>query len=866
MKRLTYLILLSVLCLNLYAQTKSANMKQVIEILQKWYQVNFVYDASLGNIKLANTPLINNSLEENLKTVLNKTGICWEKKDNYILLFRQKQHTYSGYVCQDNGETLINATIFDQTTKTGTLSNEHGFFSLTLSEGKHSIRISSIGYQETMNEIDLKADCQTTVYLKENTIPLADIEVIGNLNSPLNTTQTGKVSFTSEQLHTEYSLLSSPDLVKTIQNVPGVSSGTELLSGLYVHGGKNDENLFLLDGTPIYQINHVGGLFSAFNTDIIKNVDFYKSGFPARYGGRLSSVIDVRTKDGDMKEFHGNFSLGLIDGRIQFEGPIIKNRTSFNIAMRRSWADLLTAPAFAIFNRVQSNNDHLNARYAFHDINGKITHRFSDKSKLSLNAYSSYDLFKLHSQQYDTYRGYSQPSIDDYNVQYNVKWGNFTTSLAWNYQFNPKLSGNFTAIYAHNLSKFNYAENERTINNDICTSLYQMERYNHSTINDAGYRMEFDYRPNVNHHIRFGSNYLHHSFRPQNIFTNDINGNQQAVDTLLNATTNRYKGNEFTLYAEDDIRISPKLHANAGLHYTLFHVNGATYHSLEPRLALSYRISDQATLKASYTEMSQFMHQLSSTYLNLPTDCWVPSTSKIRPMRSRQIAGGVYMELPFHIQLNIEGYYRTSKRILEYDAGSTLTLPVDNWEDLVKTGKGRSYGLEISLTYRNSKNIFEAGYTLSWTQQKFKDFYPTWYAGKYDNRHKLSLTYRHKFNKHIDIYAAWTYRSGDRATIPTQYVEEPSLPGISGSDMPQPVFEIPNNITLPAYHRLDVGINFRKTTKRGFERIWNISIYNVYCRMNAFYTRIERQPNGSFRGKSFGIFPILPSFSYTLKF
>lgn len=377
MKRLTYLILLSVLCLNLYAQTKSTNMKQVIEILQKWYQVNFVYDASLENIKLANTPLINNSLEENLKTVLNKTGICWEKKDNYILLFRQKQYTYSGYVCQDNGETLINATIFDQTTKTGTLSNEHGFFSLTLSEGKHSIRISSIGYQETMNEIDLKADCQTTVYLKENTIPLADIEIIGNLNSPLNTTQTGKVSFTSEQLHTEYSLLSSPDLVKTIQNVPGVSSGTELLSGLYVHGGKNDENLFLLDGTPIYQINHVGGLFSAFNTDIIKNVDFYKSGFPARYGGRLSSVIDVRTKDGDMKEFHGNFSLGLIDGRIQFEGPIIKNRTSFNIAMRRSWADLLTAPAFAIFNRVQSNNDHLNARYAFHDINGKITHRFT---------------------------------------------------------------------------------------------------------------------------------------------------------------------------------------------------------------------------------------------------------------------------------------------------------------------------------------------------------------------------------------------------------------------------------------------------------------------------------------------------------
>lgn len=364
--KLTIIAIILCVSLGAKAQQDSTEMKKAIDAMQKMYSVHFVYDSSLANIKPKGIFQRSSSLPENLKRIFSGTGIRWEIQGEYVLLFRQNNYTFSGHICEDNGETLINVTIFDLNTQTGTLSNEQGFFSITLPEGKHKLRFSYIGYQDVVKEVDLTSNYNGVIYLKESNTSLKEVVVVADLNASLRTTQTGKVSLTSEQLNTEFSLLSSPDLVKTLQNIPGVASGTELLSGMYVHGGKNDENLFLLDGTPLYQINHLGGLFSAFNTDIIKNVDFYKSGFPARYGGRLSSVVDVRTKEGNMKEFHGTFSLGLLDGRVQFEGPIIKDKTSFNIAMRRSWADLFTAPAFFLLNR-SNPDDKKNVRYAFHD-------------------------------------------------------------------------------------------------------------------------------------------------------------------------------------------------------------------------------------------------------------------------------------------------------------------------------------------------------------------------------------------------------------------------------------------------------------------------------------------------------------------
>lgn len=841
--------------LSLYAQHR-VTIEDLMEQVKQVYPVSFVYDASIKlDIPYVGKHLDMNSLESALSTLFEHTGIRWEMNGEYVILKKLSSYTLSGYVYQENGETVINATVWDITSHTGTLTNEHGFYSLTLSEGTHKIRFSHIGSGELLEEITLKGNKTKNIWLKSD-YRIEEVVVTADLNSPLYTTQTGKVSLTAKDFVNGNNFMSSPDVVKKLQSLSGVASGTELISGLYVHGGNNDENLFLLDGTPLYQVNHAGGLFSAFNTDIIKNIDFYKSGFPARYGGRLSSVVDVRTNDGNLKKYRGSFTLGLLEGRIQFEGPIVKNRTSFNVALRRTWMDLLTAPALAIINSSRRNKQNL--RYAFHDFNAKVTHIFSEKSRADISLYSGNDLFKFRHKEYlfDP----EPTNVDKFSLQ----WGNFTASANWKYIFSHKMFANITGVYTHNQSNFNYLSEERLGYIEGTKGAIVKEQRNRSTIHDFGYRMEFDYRPNVWNHIRFGSNYMHHLFVPQNYYSKYDDASQNA---LTNQISSRYRSNEFTLYAEDELSVGKRVKLNGGIHYTLFGISGTKYHSIEPRAAINLRLCDNASLKVSYTEMSQFMHQLSATYLNLPTDYWVPSTAHITPMKSRQWAAGVYGRLPYGIRWSLEGFYKTMDNLIEYDGrGGMLNPAADRWENEVRTGKGKAYGLETDVSYSHGKTSVDASYTLSWSKRYFPDFYPAWYPDKFDNRHKFSVSISHKFNDRIDAYASWNYRSGNRITLPSQQVDAPVIPGVEKTNEEMLVYEMPNNVSLPAYHRLDVGINFRKTTKRGFERIWNVSLYNAYCRMNPLYVTVQQNPDGTFVGKAHGVFPVIPSFSYTLKF
>ncbi len=865
MNKLMIFILFACTYLPLNAQTKTVStVREQMELVQKLHHVNFVYDSSLNlDIVYQGRSILKLNLEASLQELFGTTDIKWELRNKYVLLKKRSKFTISGYVLQKNGEPLINATIRDVESKIGTLSNEYGFFSLTLLEGKHTLRITYIGFGEKVESVDLNRNIPLKVYLKED-YSLDEVLVVGDLNSPINTTQTGKVSFNAHDLRTEYALFSSPDVVKTLQSLPGVASGTEMLSGLYVHGGNNDENLFLLDGTPLYQVSHLGGLFSAFNTDIIKNIDFYKSGFPARYGGRLSSVVDVRTNDGDLKEYHGTFSMGLLDGRIQYEGPIIKNRTSFNIAMRRSWLEAFSAPAFYFRNKSNSD-DKITGKYAFHDINAKLTHYFSDISKVYISFYTGNDMLKINNKQ--IFNDYTEDSDEElYRTNFNLQWGNATTAIHWNYRLSPKLFVNITGVYSRSRSSFDYKKEEQFLNEGEVMRLTSVERYNRSIIDDAGYRLEFDYRPGASQHIRMGSNYLFHAFHPQSRILNEYSGNEMQVDTLRNSSYHFYRGHEFTLFAEDDIALGREWRLNIGIHYTMFKVTDKTYHDVEPRAAIRYLLNEHTALKLSYTEMSQFMHLLSSTYLNFPTDYWVPSTSNIHPMRSRQFAAGLYMRLPYQVNLSVEGFYKTMNHILEYDGKNQLAPSVENWEADVKRGKGRAYGVELALSRHVLKTSMNFSYTLSWSKRKFDDIYRGWYANKFDNRHKINISVRHQLTQQIEAYAAWNYHSGNKITVPSQYIESPALPGINGKKPGQWVYEEPNNATLPAYHRLDLGVNFRKVTKRGFERIWNISIYNAYCRMNVLYAKVDDLSAGKFTSKATGVFPIIPSFSYTLKF
>lgn len=640
MSRTAFILFIVFFCFPIQAQIKpSVTIKEQMELVHKLHHVNFVYDSSLNvDIPYQGKPLRELDLQQSLRELFHKVDFKWEVRGKYILLSKLKKYTVSGYVYQENGEPLINATVKDEALGIGTLSNNYGFFSITLPEGGHVLCFSFVGFGQKKECITLDRNMALKVYLKES-YSLDQVLVTGDLNSPIHTAQTGKVSLTARELHPEYSLLSSPDVIKTLQNLPGVASGTELISGLYVHGGNNDENLFLLDGTPLYQVNHLGGLFSAFNTDIIKNIEFYKSGFPARYGGRLSSVIDARTNDGDMREFHGNFTLGLLDGRIQCEGPLIKDRTSFNVGMRRSWLDLFSVPIFFFRNQFKKD-ERFTGRYAFHDINAKITHTFSDRSKAYMSFYSGDDILKVNSKQH--FHQYGEGSDEElYRTKFNLQWGNLTAAINWNYQFTPKLFANFTGVYAHNRSLYDYEEEVNYQKSGQVTEMTHIERSNHSVIDDIGYRVEFDYKPDSYQHMRMGSNYFFHTFRPQTQAVRDFAGNDSKKDTIQYNNSSHYRGHEFTVYAEDDITLGKKWRTNIGVHYTLFKISDKTYHSVEPRVALSYQWNKHTAIKLSYTEMSQFMHLLSSTYLNLPTDYWVPSTKNIRPKHSQQYAAGI---------------------------------------------------------------------------------------------------------------------------------------------------------------------------------------------------------------------------------
>ena len=610
---------------HLQAQNKeTATLKELMKRIELQESVSFIYESSLRvNVPYNGKTVDTLPLKESLENLFKDTGVSWKMKGNYIILNETKKHfTLNGYVYQKNGESLINATLIDRESGKGTLTNTYGYYSFTLPQGEHSIRFSYVGFKDTVLTVYLDRNLTQNVYLPDLP-PLQEVVVESDLNSPIHTTQTGKTTLSKQDLNTEFAVLSSPDLVKSLQMLPGVTSGTELISGLYVHGGNNDGNLFLLDGNPLYQVNHLGGIFSAFNTDIIKTVDFYKSGFPARYGGRLSSIVDVRTNDGDMQAFHGTFSIGLLDGRVQLEGPIVKNKTSF------------TATAFGLRN-LSKKHDHLNGRYSFQDINAKVTHRFSNQSRLYLSFYSGNDYMKIRN------KSSEEKSIRDEKEEkdqkFKLKWGNITTSLNWNYVFSPKLFSNLTAVYSKNKSNYIYYKDYRLYDeNGREKEVNHTKASIYSSINDIGYRMEFDYHPSTIHRIRFGSNYLHHSFRPQNNFTNDITGTKDdRPDTLTQNTSRSYNGNEVTVYAEDDITLLPNMKVNLGVHYTLFNIQNKNYHSIEPRVAVQIGVSKDMSIKFSYVEMSQFVHQLSNTYLNLPTDYWVPTTPKIRPMRSRQ--------------------------------------------------------------------------------------------------------------------------------------------------------------------------------------------------------------------------------------
>ena len=694
-----------------------------------------------------------------------------------------------------------------------------------------------------------------TIFIEEQHDTLNESIITAIVEPRRNSTQTGLKRIDNRTINSGFAIFSTPDVIKTLQMMPGVSSGTELLSGFYVHGGDGSDNLFLLDGVPIYQSSHLLGLFSAFNSDVISSMDFYKSGFPARYGSKLSSVVDITTKDGDFNVYHGLFALGLIDGRFQLEGPLWKGRTSFNFGLRRTWTETLTLPLIAYLNKINAP-DKSNFRYAFTDLNAKITHKFNDRNVLSANFYTGNDVFKFLN---------DSEIIYDYDPQGNkatrreisdisLAWGNTVGSLNWEYEINDKLSLSNKLYYSGSLSGSRYRDESYEDNvSEISGIDYS------SDVHTIGLRSDLHHHLNENHILRYGSALQTHIYRPNFTAVIEETNGISTFKYYPYADSLKYNTVDFSIYAEDEIAVTDAFSVNAGLRYSLCASGGKVWNSLEPRLAMKYTFNNVLTAKASYTEMSQTSHLVSSLYLDLPTNMWLPSTERIRPSRSREVAAGLYSNITPMVHLNVEGWYKHMYNLIEYAGAYTIFPPLSDWEYGYKAGQGRSWGAELDFGYSNGKTEANVYYTLSWSQRKFDDFYRGWYSDRNDNRHKLTLMAKHKFTKRFEVYSAWNYHTGNRITLASHQTP-------SGTN----IYLEPNNVKLPDYHRLDVGMNFVRTTRRGNTGIWNLSIYNAYCRTNPIaameeYESLDRVTMATY-GIALGIIPIVPTFSYTLKF
>lgn len=727
---------------------------------------------------------------------------------------------------------------------------------------------------------------------------LAASRITSYIDRDLNTTQTGLTKIDGKAFNRGFAVLSSPDVIKTLQVLPGVAAGTELMSSLYVHGGDGSDNLFLLDGVPVYQVSHLIGLYSAFNTDAVESLDFYKSGFPARFGGRTSSVVDMATKQGSFDSYSGTFSIGLINAQMQYGGPIIKDRTSFSIALRRSWLDTFSWPVFKFI--VSSDHEKYSGGYRLYDINLNLTHKFSDRSVLSLNFYDGKDVLSYGKHSWggrDVQReGDDEFAFDltwnrDEKMDARLKWGNIVGSAVWNVDFSPVFSMRLTAYHTGTMGLVNYGEDNYRKFVYTYIQHKQFDRTeehkgsydtsNYSRIRDYALKADFDYIPSNVHHVRTGLGYQLHNFRPERTTVSSSNDFVQIDTTITDGYLYRYIGHEASLYAEDEMTLSRRLKLNAGLRYTLYAIDGKASNHLEPRFAVKYQFSDFGSAKLSYTQMNQFVHQVTTFYVELPTSLWMPSTGKVAPMHSSQIAGGIYTDLPGGFHVDLEGWYKTMSHLLEYSGKLTFFPPVDSWEKSFCEGIGRSYGVETTVSYTKGKMEATAGYTLSWNERKFDDIAVDWYADRNDNRHKLNLTLTYRPSRKVDLYAGWLFHSGSRITIPTHGVnrefyfeENPERVWFPDKDYSD-LYVGPYNMRMAPYHRLDLGANFRHVTKRGNEGIWNISIYNAYCRMNpitaAVYDRVETifPKKATYFGESFegiSVIPIIPTVSYTIKF
>ena len=762
----------------------------------------------------------------------------------------------SGYVRDfETKEILIGATIHETKNGIGSQTNSYGFYSLSLSKGSKSITYSYLGYERITIDFELEKDTMLHVYLKPVANELS--EVIVHSGKKLKDLQLGTMDIPISKIKNTPVLLGETDLMKSLQFIPGVQNTSEGKSDLSVRGGSPDQNLILLDGIPIYNPNHVFGFLSVFNTDALKKVTLYKSNFPARFGGRLSSVIDITTKDGNKERLAGSASVGLPAVKFNLEGPIIKDRTSFTFSVRRTYLDLL-------MNAInKNNNSESSANFFFHDLNAKIHHKIDDKTFVYLSVYNGNDKLEQETANIKN-RETSETSTEKWD------WGNTIISSKLSRVLTPNLFFRSALTYNQYHYKVN-TSNEYTTGNDWQSEETSTRNFLFSSgIRDYSLSGDFDYFPTSNHTVKFGTALTYHDFNPEVI---SVSIKSDSIKTSDNKPKHTYS-KELAFYVEDDWDVSRRLKVNAGLRFSLFNVDKKTYTAIDPRISLRFLLTDKMALLTSYTLMQQYVHMLSSNSIILQTDLWVPVTAQIKPMQSNQYSLGMFYELPNAFLFSFESFYKEMHNVIEYKDGINYTGVSAGWENKVEAGTGRSYGVELSLEKKEGRFTGTASYTWSKSERKFDEInFGEWFPSKYDHRHVINLSLNYQINDKFDFTTVWTYHSGNRISLPLMTNVQPDVPD---TDRYIPLMELDhrNNYQMDNYHRLDIGVNYTFRKKKNSYYLLNMGVYNAYNRMNPYKIIIETDLQKSPEGENIythslrqvTLFPIIPSLSLTYHF
>ncbi|MCB9034008.1 MAG: TonB-dependent receptor [Chitinophagales bacterium] len=766
----------------------------------------------------------------------------------------QEKFTLSGYIKDTaNGEALIGANIYlADSNLIGTTTNLYGFYSITLPQGNYKVAYSFLGYNTITRQVNLNQDVRLNLELQEEGEVMQEVVITGERKDEnVTSTEMGTIELSAERIKSIPALLGETDVIKALQLLPGVQAAGEGNSGIYVRGGGPDQNIVLLDDAIVYNTGHLFGFFSVFNNDAVQNTTLIKGTMPPEYGGRLSSVIDVQMKEGNNKRFQMDGGIGLISSRLTLQAPLQKNKSSFLISGRRTYAFDLAQPAL-------KKTDFAGTNYYFYDLNIKANYKFSDKDRLYVSGYFGRDVFKYNSVANQT--------------KVNIPWGNATATVRYNHLFSDKLFMNVSFIF--NDYKFEF-KGEQT---DFAFQA-------NSGVRDYNAKVDLDYFLSPKHKLKFGYIYTHHRMTPT------LASARSGETTFNTDKVGRKYSHEMAWYIQDQWEINPKLRFDFGFRLSYFQFKGPyqdiqstavssdtitykkgegikSYVGPEPRITMRYLIDKQSSFKAGIGLNYQYIHLVSSSNSTLPTDVWVQSTKLVKPQMALQYSVGYFRNFKDNMfEASVELYFKHLWNQIEYGETYVAELNQDQEKGYV-FGKGKAYGAEFFIKKNKGKLNGWIGYTLSRSDRKFDDLNQgKIFPAKYDRTHDLSINLAYDLNKEWTFATTFVYATGNAFTLPTEryFIEFGIVTGYGER----------NSYRVPAYHRMDIGLTYnpipKKRPDRKFRSSYNISIYNVYSRKNVYfiYYKVKGnlvKGNLSTAPVKVSIFPIIPSFTWNFKF